>query len=68
VGPSEYINDMNKAIGATKLAGDDDGVWIVNCERISEMPNITFMIDGVPFTFKPQDRVGNTVWKFWSKS
>jgi cathepsin D len=53
-GPSEYTNAINRAIGAIEFIA---GEWLVICRRIPDMPNITFMVDGVPFTYEPQDYV-----------
>ena len=68
-GPSKDTDRINREIGATYIP--DHKIWAVaegSCEQIPEMPDVTFMIGGFPFTLKPQDRVGNTVWKSWSKS
>jgi len=34
----------------------DDNVWVVNggCQNITSLPNITFLLDGVPFELSPQ--------------
>ena len=48
-------NKINKAIGAIEMG--ETGEWLVICRRKPEMPDITFMIDGVPFSFTPEDYV-----------
>lgn len=47
-------NAINRAIGAIEFVA---GEWLVICRRIPDMPNITFMVDGVPFTYTPKDYV-----------
>lgn len=45
-GPSDEVGKLNKLIGATPIAM---GEYLVKCDDISQMPNITFSIGGTPF-------------------
>jgi len=45
-GPSDEIAKLNKQIGATPLAM---GEYLVKCEEVDQLPNITFTIGGKDF-------------------
>jgi len=45
-GPSEEIAKLNKQIGATPLAM---GEYLVKCDEVDQLPNITFTIGGKDF-------------------
>merc|ERR1712233_39764 len=53
-GPTEMTDKINKAIGAIPFVA---GEWLVICRRKPSMPNITFMVDGVPYVYTPDDYV-----------
>ncbi|KAK2885109.1 hypothetical protein Q8A73_021583 [Channa argus] len=46
VGPQSSISNINSAVGATSQNGD----YLVNCNGISQMPDVTFHIQGQEFT------------------
>ncbi|XP_060950946.1 pepsin A-like [Limanda limanda] len=46
VGPQSSISNINKYVGATSQNGD----YVVNCNSISQMPDVTFHIHGQQFT------------------
>uniref|UniRef100_A0A3Q3RG95 pepsin A n=1 Tax=Mastacembelus armatus TaxID=205130 RepID=A0A3Q3RG95_9TELE len=46
VGPQSSINNINSWLGATSQNGD----YIVNCNNIGQMPDLTFHIHGQQFT------------------
>jgi cathepsin D len=52
--PYEEARAINKLIGAKPLAG---GEWVVDCNLIPTLPNITFTIGGNPFVLTGQDYV-----------
>lgn len=46
-GPSDEIHKLNSEIGATPIAM---GEYMVKCESVNDLPNITFTIGGTDFT------------------
>ncbi|XP_078135266.1 pepsin A-like [Sander vitreus] len=46
VGPQSSISNINQMVGATSQNGD----YMVNCNSISQMPDVTFHIHGQEFT------------------
>jgi len=53
-GPEEDIVALNKAIGAIPFI---QGEYLVICNRIPDMPNVDFVLDGTTYTLTPQDYV-----------
>nr|ATY38608.1 cathepsin D [Mimachlamys nobilis] len=53
-GPTSEVKELNKQIGATPLAG---GEYTVDCNKISSLPSISFMIDNQQFTLQGSDYV-----------
>ncbi|ESO86607.1 hypothetical protein LOTGIDRAFT_176001 [Lottia gigantea] len=53
-GPSDEIAKLQTMIGATPLA---KGEYMVDCNKISSLPPITFMLGGKPFTLQGKDYV-----------
>ncbi|XP_065070617.1 lysosomal aspartic protease-like [Rhopilema esculentum] len=53
-GPTEEITDLNKKIGATPLAA---GEYTVDCDKVSSLPTITFVIGGHKFDLTGNDYV-----------
>ncbi|XP_062450951.1 cathepsin E [Rhea pennata] len=49
-GPSKDIKELQKYIGAMPV----DGEYIVDCNNLSIMPNVTFTINGVLYTLNAQ--------------
>jgi len=54
-GPTEYMNALNKQLGAVIIAGEG----IVPCKKIPTMPSVSFIINGYNFTMTPQQYVLN---------
>lgn len=48
-GPSEEIKQLQKAIGAEPVYGE----YAVECDNLNVMPDVTFTINGVPYTLQP---------------
>ncbi|XP_006834134.1 PREDICTED: cathepsin E [Chrysochloris asiatica] len=48
-GPSNHIKQLQKAIGAQPV----DGEYAVECANLNVMPDVTFTINGVPYTLSP---------------
>lgn len=53
-GPTADVKKINDAIGAAPFL---NGEYMVNCNNLPTMPNITFTIGGKPFTLTPNDYV-----------
>ncbi|XP_015272501.1 PREDICTED: cathepsin E [Gekko japonicus] len=49
-GPSEDIIQMQKLIGAVPM----DGEYAVECSNLNVMPDVTFTINGNPYTLTPE--------------
>uniref|UniRef100_A0A183CAH7 Peptidase A1 domain-containing protein n=1 Tax=Globodera pallida TaxID=36090 RepID=A0A183CAH7_GLOPA len=56
-GPKNEVEEIQKYIGATP---DNNGKYIVFCEQIPNLPDISFNIGGKAYTLKGKDYV----WKF----
>nr|ACL13150.1 cathepsin D [Azumapecten farreri] len=54
VGPTAEVQQLNKQIGATPFAG---GEYTVDCDKISSLPPISFMIDKQLFTLQGSDYI-----------
>jgi len=52
-GPTDYMNALNKALGATVIAGEG----IIACRKISSLPDVQFIINGHSFTLTPEQYV-----------
>jgi len=52
-GPSTFIDALNKKLGATI----ENGEGIFNCDKISSLPNVAFVINGNTFQLTPTDYV-----------
>ncbi|XP_053310336.1 renin [Spea bombifrons] len=50
-GPAASVSVLMKAIGATELA---EGQYIVDCDKISKLPDISFHMGGNKYTLKGQ--------------
>ncbi|XP_019505120.1 PREDICTED: cathepsin E [Hipposideros armiger] len=48
-GPPDEIKQLQKAIGAEPM----DGEYVVECDYLNVMPDVTFTINGVPYTLQP---------------
>uniref|UniRef100_A0A8C5WSH5 Peptidase A1 domain-containing protein n=1 Tax=Laticauda laticaudata TaxID=8630 RepID=A0A8C5WSH5_LATLA len=51
-GPSADIKVLHEVIGAQHSFS---GQYIIDCEKIPEMPSITFHLDGKPYTLTPEE-------------
>ncbi|XP_027631918.1 cathepsin E [Tupaia chinensis] len=47
IGPLNKIERLHRAIGATLV----NGIYFVECVNLTVMPNVTFIISGVPYFF-----------------
>uniref|UniRef100_A0A8C9NE31 cathepsin E n=1 Tax=Serinus canaria TaxID=9135 RepID=A0A8C9NE31_SERCA len=50
VGPTKEIKKLQKLIGAVSV----DGEYAVECSNLSMMPDVTFTINGLPYTLSAQ--------------
>ncbi|XP_077013705.1 cathepsin E [Tamandua tetradactyla] len=48
-GPSDKIKQLQKVIGAAPM----DGEYAMECANLNVMPDVTFIINGVPYTLGP---------------
>jgi len=53
-GPTEQTDAINRAIGAIKFIA---GEWLVRCNKIPEMPLVTFVFSGVEYTLTAEQYV-----------
>ncbi|XP_018497450.1 lysosomal aspartic protease [Galendromus occidentalis] len=53
-GPTSEVKALNKAIGAAPFL---NGEYLVNCNNLPTMPNITFTLGGKDFELTPNDYV-----------
>jgi cathepsin D len=53
-GPSDEIKKINLAIGAAPFI---NGEYMVNCDNLPTMPDVTFSISGKDFTLRPDEYV-----------
>jgi len=53
-GPSDEIKKLNTQIGATPLNAQE---WLVDCSKLSSMPDVTFELGGKSFALKPKQYV-----------
>jgi len=53
-GPTVDVTALNKAIGAAPFL---NGEYLVNCQNIPTMPNVTFTLGGKDFVLTPNDYV-----------
>lgn len=54
-GPSHYIKTLARSVGARKYAKS----YVLDCDQADNLPDITFNIDGKPYTLKGNDYVLN---------
>jgi len=52
-GPTEYMNALNKQLGAFVVAGEG----IIPCHKIDSLPNVEFSMNGYNFTMTPRQYV-----------
>ncbi|CAH1176326.1 unnamed protein product [Phaedon cochleariae] len=53
-GPPEDISAIQRAIGGTEIT---EGEYAVDCDKISSMPNIDFVLGGKTFTLTPDEYI-----------
>lgn len=53
-GPSEEVEALNKALGATPMAF---GQYVVDCSLIDKLPPVSFTVAGTRFTLEGVDYV-----------
>jgi len=55
VGPPSDISKINQQLGAHEIPGT--GEYILDCKKISTLPNIAYKINGISYTLTPQQYV-----------
>merc|ERR1712176_1715616 len=53
-GPKQAIVDFHNEIGAVEFIS---GTWAVFCEKVKDLPNVTFIINGKMFVLEPEDYI-----------
>jgi len=53
-GPKDQVAALAKAAGATSLAGKE---WLVDCSKVSSLPNLDITLGGKSFTLAPADYI-----------
>lgn len=53
-GPAREVQALNRALGATALAG---GQYVLDCALLPRLPPVVFTVGGVAFTLQPADYV-----------
>jgi cathepsin D len=53
-GPKDEVEKIQKAIGATPILG---GEYMVDCDKLADLPNVTFTIAGKTFSLTPDQYV-----------
>jgi len=56
VGPTEQVHTINRKIGGLELI-PGTGEYFVNCNKIDQMPDIDFVLNGVSFTLSGRDYI-----------
>lgn len=56
-GPSDEITKLNNDVGATPSG---NGRYVVDCDGIDSMPNVTFTLDGKDFALEGKDYVAQS--------
>ncbi len=54
IGPYSVVNAINQKLGARKASW---GEYVVDCERVNRLPQITVMFGGQPFPLSPQEYI-----------
>jgi len=53
-GPTDEVTNINNALGATPMA---KGMYMIDCNRLPILPNVTFVLGGKNFSLRGQDYV-----------
>ncbi|XP_041278746.1 cathepsin D-like, partial [Onychostruthus taczanowskii] len=53
-GPSAEVAALNRALGATSAPG---GQYLLDCDKVPSLPNVTFVLGGKEFTLGPRQYV-----------
>uniref|UniRef100_A0A672U5P0 Peptidase A1 domain-containing protein n=1 Tax=Strigops habroptila TaxID=2489341 RepID=A0A672U5P0_STRHB len=53
-GPSQDVDTLQRALGGTRVLG---GQYLLDCDKVPSLPNITFVLGGHEFTLGPQHYV-----------
>ncbi|GAB6019224.1 hypothetical protein CHUAL_000833 [Chamberlinius hualienensis] len=54
IGPAEEVREINRAIGAIEFV---NGEYVIICQTLPYLPDITITISGVPFVLTPEQYV-----------
>ncbi len=55
LGPADEVRAIHEVIGGVEILGL--GQYILRCDRLDEMPDITFTISGVEYSLTPEEYV-----------
>uniref|UniRef100_V5HCK7 Putative cathepsin d n=1 Tax=Ixodes ricinus TaxID=34613 RepID=V5HCK7_IXORI len=53
-GPPEEVDSLNQYLGGTKTEG---GQYLLDCDKLESLPNVTFTISGKEFSLRSKDYV-----------
>merc|ERR1712166_1225839 len=57
MGPEDDVEKIMELLGARYIKTQQDGEWVVQCDSVPSMGDLTFTMGGTDFSLKPMDLV-----------